>query len=235
MQYKRVKARKIYEEVTDSLTELIRSGQLKPGDKLESVERLALNFQVGRSAIREALTALRAMGLIEIRHGEGTFVRNFDANMLTIPTYTSLLMKKEHISQLLEVRKILEVGAVKSAAIQRDEMSLKEITSALDEMRNARNEDHLGQADHRFHTAIAKATKNDVLVNLMDNISEMVANTMKDTRRLWLSLNEGSIDLLYYEHKDILRAIEKQDGDQAQQLMLKHLEQVEKVLKQLKS
>ena len=65
MQYKKIKPKKIYEEVAEAIHGMIRSRQLKPGDKLDSVQQLAENFQVGRSAIREALTALRAMGLID--------------------------------------------------------------------------------------------------------------------------------------------------------------------------
>ena len=63
LQYKQIKPKKIYEEVAEALHEMIRTGQLKPGDKLESVQQLAENFQVSRSATREALSALKAMGL----------------------------------------------------------------------------------------------------------------------------------------------------------------------------
>ena len=77
MTYKKIKPKKIYEEVSEELYEMIRSGTLKPGDKLDSIQQLAENFQVGRPAIREALSALSSMGLIEIKQGEGTFVKTF--------------------------------------------------------------------------------------------------------------------------------------------------------------
>ena len=73
------KTKKIYEEVAEAIYEMIRTGQLKPGDKLDSVQQLAENFNVGRSAIREALSALKAMGLIEMRqekeHMSGSLIR----------------------------------------------------------------------------------------------------------------------------------------------------------------
>ncbi|MDP4087292.1 MAG: GntR family transcriptional regulator, partial [Bacillota bacterium] len=67
MNYKKIKPKKLYEEVAEVIYEMIRTGELKPGQKLDSVQQLAENFQVGRSAIREALTSLRAMGLVEMR------------------------------------------------------------------------------------------------------------------------------------------------------------------------
>ncbi len=70
MEYKRIKPKKIYEEVAETLLENIKEGSLKPGDRLDSVQQLAENFQVGRSAIREALSALRAMGLLEMKQGK---------------------------------------------------------------------------------------------------------------------------------------------------------------------
>lgn len=116
---------------------MIKNGTLKPGDKLLPVHQLAEQFQVGRSAVREALSALRAMGLIEMKQGEGTYVKNFDSSALTKPLNNMLLMKKEDILDLLEVRKVLEVGAVRAAAVKRTEDNLKNMKHWLDEMEKA--------------------------------------------------------------------------------------------------
>ena len=75
MEYKSIRPKKIYEEISDLILSMIREGTLKPGDKLLSVHQLAEQFGVGRSAVREALSAVRAMGLIEMRQGEGTYVK----------------------------------------------------------------------------------------------------------------------------------------------------------------
>ena len=117
MKYKQIKPKKIYEEVADALLELIRSGELKPGDKLDSVQQLAESFSVGRSAIREALTSLRALGLIEMRQGEGTYVNEFSSEDLAFPLQSAILMNQQDVDHLLDVRKILEVGAVANAAL----------------------------------------------------------------------------------------------------------------------
>ncbi|MCC5801019.1 FadR/GntR family transcriptional regulator [Rossellomorea vietnamensis] len=230
MNYKRIKPRKIYEEVAEVLIDMIKSGQLKSGDKLDSVQQLAENFQVGRSAVREALSALRAMGLVEMHQGEGTYVREFDSSMLSLPIYIAALMKKDDVKQLLEVRRILEVGAVEAAASRRTDEQLKEIKTALDQMHSANDEELGEEADFRFHMAIAKASQNQLLTGLMNNVSEMMVTTMRETRRLWLYSKKSTLARLYQEHQHIYEAIEAKDGQKAQQLMLHHLHSVEEVL-----
>jgi GntR family transcriptional regulator, transcriptional repressor for pyruvate dehydrogenase complex len=230
LNYKRIKPRKIYEEVAEALIDMIKSGQLKSGDKLESVQQLAENFQVGRSAVREALSALRAMGLVEMHQGEGTYIREFDSKMLSLPVYIAVLMKKEDVKNLLEVRRILEVGAVQAAAARRTDEQLAEIKEALDQM-EAANDQELGEeADFRFHMTIAKASQNELLIGLMNNVSEMMVTTMRETRRLWLYSEKSTLDRLWKEHQQIYQAIEAQDGTEAQNLMLDHLQSVEEVL-----
>lgn len=150
--YKQIKPKKIYEEVAEAILHMIQTGQLKPGDKLDSVQQLAENFQVGRAAIREALTALRAMGLIEMKQGEGTYVREFDPAMLSFPISAAVLMNKEDVVHLLEVRKLLEVGAAGVAARRRTEEDLRAMKSTLEQMRQAIGDEELGEkAYFLFH------------------------------------------------------------------------------------
>jgi GntR family transcriptional regulator, transcriptional repressor for pyruvate dehydrogenase complex len=233
MEYKRIKPRKINEEVAEVLLEMINKGELKPGDKLDSVQQLAENFNVGRSAVREALSALRAMGLVEMKQGEGTYIREFDPMMLTLPLSTAVLMNKEDIIHLLEVRKILEVGGAGTAALNRTDEDLKVMLAALNEMRDGIGDEELGEkADLKFHFAIADATHNPILKNLMSNVSGMMAESMRETRRLWLFSKQTTTERLYQEHLKIYEAIKAQDVSKAQQLIIKHLENVESVLKQ---
>lgn len=74
---------------------MIKTGQLKPGDKLDSVQALSESFQVSRSAVREALSALKAMGLVEMKQGEGTYLKEFEPDQISQPLSAALLMKKK--------------------------------------------------------------------------------------------------------------------------------------------
>ncbi len=231
MIYKKIKPKKIYEEVTEAIYEMIRTGKLMPGQKLDSVQQLAENFQVGRSAVREALTSLSGMGLIEMRQGEGTFIKEFSTDQIIFPLSTAILMNKEDISNLLEVRKIIEVGAVSVAAKKRTAEQLGEIEEALNDMKRAHGNQELGEeADLKFHLAIAKCSQNTLLINLLNQVSEMMAVTMKETRRVWLYSNEITIDQLYDEHDLIFQAIRDQDETKASHFMMVHLDNVEAIL-----
>jgi GntR family transcriptional regulator, transcriptional repressor for pyruvate dehydrogenase complex len=229
--YKKIKPKKIYEEVAEAIYEMIRTGQVKPGEKLDSVQQLAENFQVGRSAIREALTSLRAMGLIEMKQGEGTFVNEFETDQITFPLSTAMLMNKEDIAQLLEVRKIIEIGTAAAAAKKRTNQQLITMESALEEMKHANGDEELGEkADLQFHLALADAAQNPLLLSLMNHVSGLMEETMKETRRVWLFSKQTTVERLYNEHIAIYEAIKEQDVDKASKFMLIHLENVEALL-----
>jgi len=231
LKYKKIKPKKIYEEVAETLHEMIRSGQLKPGDRLDSVQQLAENFQVGRSAIREALSALKAMGLVEIKQGEGTFVKGFEPNQIIFPLSTAILMNKEDVLHLLEVRKIIEVGTAASAARNRTESDLLEMSQVLEEMRLAKGDEELGEkADLLFHLSLSEATHNPILCNLLGQVSEAMEETMKETRRLWIFSKQITVEMLYHQHVEIYNAVVEQDEDKAMKAMLSHLENVESIL-----
>jgi GntR family transcriptional regulator, transcriptional repressor for pyruvate dehydrogenase complex len=231
LEYKQIKPKKIYEEVAEAIFEMIKTGVLKPGDKLDSVQQLAENFKVGRAAIREALSALRAMGLIEIKQGEGTYVREFDPTMLSFPISIAILMRKEDIAYLLEVRKLLEVGVAGVAARKRTEKDLQAMEHALKQMSESIGDEELGEkADFLFHMAIAAASQNPILVSLMNNVSGMMVETMRETRRIWLFSKQTTSEQLLEEHRNIFEAIKKQNAELAQERMKEHLGNVEKVL-----
>lgn len=230
MLYKRVRTKKVYEQVADSLIELIKTGVLKPGDKLESVEKLAKSFEVGSSTIREALSGLRTMGLVEMRQGEGTFVTTFDAKKFQLPVTSAFLMKLEDVKELYEVRKILEIGTVAQAADLHNEEDLLAIEKALIVMEHSNgNEDLASTADLDFHMAIAKATHNKLLINLMSSVSVLISETIQETRKVLL-YSDNTFKDLQFEHRRIFEAIKNRQSNEARVAMLEHLQNVQKRL-----
>ncbi len=231
MEYKKIKPKKIYEEVAEVLQKAIRSGKLKPGTKLESVQQLAENFQVGRSAIREALTALKAMGLIEMRQGEGTYVKEFQAGDLTFSLAQAMLMNQKDVMHLLEVRKIIETGAAATAAKKHTPENLKKMVTALNGMKAALGNEELGEkSDLQFHLAVSEATQNPMLTNLLLQVSDLMQETMRETRRITLFSKEKTTVRLYNEHLAIYEAIAAGNEDIARSAMLNHLNNVKETL-----
>ncbi len=231
MNQHRIHTKKTYEIVAEKIQDLIQEDGLQPGDKLDSVEKLAKKFQVGRSAVREALSALRAMGIVEMRQGDGTFIQAVRPANRTGPSPLTLQHDKDELLEFLEVRKLIESGTAALAADKRTDKQLNTMREALQDMKKAiGNEDVGQQADVKFHLAIAEATQNSMLIHLIHQVSDTLKNTMKETRSLWIYGDQSTVERLYQEHLAIYQAIEEQNADLAQQLMLSHLMKVEKVL-----
>ncbi|PRR90653.1 MULTISPECIES: FadR/GntR family transcriptional regulator [unclassified Bacillus (in: firmicutes)] len=231
MKYKQIKTKKIYEEIADAFIESIRTGELLPGEKLDSVQALSENFQVSRSAVREALSALKAIGLIEMKQGEGTYVKQFDPEQLSFSFSHAFLMKQHDVRQLLEVRTIIETGAVKKAALLRTDDDLHQLRDALEQMKLAEAHEEIGEeADLTFHLALAKASRNDILKVLMNQVSTLLVETMRETRKVVFFSTKSSIRQLYEEHEQIYKAVMARQPEEAEKAMLTHLKNVENLL-----
>jgi GntR family transcriptional repressor for pyruvate dehydrogenase complex len=227
-----VKANKLYEEIADQLKQAILNGQFPPGSRLPSVRELSQQLSVGQATVREALSALKAMGLITIKQGEGTFVNRFDPNEIAKPLQSITLCTKEDIFGLLELRKIIETGTARLAAKRRNDQDLERMRAALSKMEKELSVAAAGeQADWEFHYAIAQASKNPFILTLMDTISDKIRTALKDIR-LYLFRTPGAPERLWKEHVAVYQAILSQDSDQAGERMLLHLVQVEEYMKQ---
>lgn len=231
MKYQKPKPLKLYEQIANIIEQKIIDQQILPGDKLDSVEQLAKNFEVGRSAIREALTSLQARGIIEIRQGEGTFIRQVTAEDITlnIPNYASFSQKD--LQQIFEVRKILELGLIENAALRRTNHQLTQLKEALEAMESALTDPQASSdADMRFHTIIAKAANNPLLVSMLQNVSKPIARQIQHTRLILSNSNPNALSKLHEEHTAIYNALVSGNGDLAKQAMTHHLHSVEILL-----
>ena len=227
MLLKPIKTKKIYEQIVDQIGLLVAEGQLKPGDRLPSERELVDRFQVSRASIREAISALEMMGLIEVRSGEGTYIRQINIDSVIAPLAWMLFIEKDTDLELYEVRKILEVQAAGVAAERAQEDEIRDMYEALEVMRMDLEKHRLGEeADHHFHYAIARATHNKILIRLMNTISDTMKKTLKSSRSK-LYEDRTTPERLYQEHFDLYEAIKNHNVLDAQQLMLDHLVGVE--------
>jgi GntR family transcriptional repressor for pyruvate dehydrogenase complex len=227
LNFKQIKPMKIYEEVAEQLKEAIISGKYQPGDKLPSVRELGEQLNIGRPAVREAFTALKAMGLVEIRQGEGTFVAKYNSEDLKSKIRHYGLLAQKDVERLYEVRRILELGSANLAAQHRTEVELQRMRDALMMMEDSIASGNVEQYDWKFHLAIAEATQNPVLVQLMDSISQSTKQILSNARE---ALFEIGYEKLLHQHAAILDAIEAKDSIRAQEMMLQHLNYVENKL-----
>ncbi|SHK12532.1 FadR/GntR family transcriptional regulator [Desulforamulus aeronauticus] len=230
MEFKPIKAKKVYEEIVEQIKGMITRGELHPDDKLLPERELAERLQVGRSAVREAYRALEALGVIEIRPGEGTFVCEIgNKPMADIMTW-AVVTGKNTLFELLELRKIIETEVAALAAIRRTEEDLIIIRTWLDCMKADIEKGNLGDvSDMKFHYAITNAAHNSLLSRLMDSISETMQTEMKVVREN-LYQTAATPEILYGQHATIYEAIAKGNEQTARSAMLHHLSQAEKEL-----
>lgn len=219
---------KIYEQIADILLESIKSGEYQVGDKLPSIQKLGQQYGVSVASVREALNALRTIGIIEMKQGYGTFIKQIEPTFFELgDKFTSL----DQITELLELREIVESATVEKAAIHRNEADLVSLKKALDEMGEAVTDGTSGEkADLQFHLSIARAAKNSLLVELLNNISELMQDSMEETRKIFIYSKQKTMNKLHEEHMIIYNAIVEQNATNAVKAMESHLLEVKETI-----
>lgn len=225
MEFKQVKKVRVYEEIVEQLKDYFAKGELKPGDKLPSERDLAAQFDVSRVSVRQALTILETQGLLERKVGGGTYKvseTNFEVSQLV----NLLMTKKTEINEPLEVRRLIEPKMAQMAA----ERATQEDIAAMEDCllrQKARVEtgELIISEDSEFHYAIAKATKNGIILKLVEAIHDMLWQTRENSIKAEQG-NQRSLE----GHYPILDAIKKGDSYAAYEAMLKHLEEVESLM-----
>ncbi|GGD48747.1 FadR/GntR family transcriptional regulator [Paenibacillus nasutitermitis] len=232
MSFAKITNRKIYEQIADQLKQFILEGGWRSGEKLPSTKELSEQFQVGRSTMREALSALRAMGLIDIRQGEGCFVRSVESAEIQMPVFESLLLSKEAIFELLESRIALEAANASIASTRRTEEDLAAFRQLLHSMQEHLGDEASGEAaDIEFHRLLAAATHNSIMVRLLDTISSQMEAAIREARRIQIYGSKQVSVQLWEEHEAIFKAVEERDPAGAEKAMRTHLTHVERVLR----
>lgn len=219
MEIKKISKMKISDIVVEQMEKLISSGEFQPGDKLPSVRELCELFDVGRSAVRDAITTLKGRGIVYVKQGEGTFVSPFDSARLFLSN--GLLPNEKDIIQLFEVRKLLEAGMAEMAALNRNDADLKEMEWALNSFAN--HDINTWEADYAFHMAIAAATGNTILTQLMEFISSTTKKALIDFHQSIFN-NDGLTKEIHHQHVNVFAMIKEGNRNLARLKMLEHLE-----------
>ncbi len=220
-----IQPERLYERIVSQIEERIVAGDLKAGDQLPSENELAKQFGVSRTAVREAIKALREKRLVEVRPGRGTFITNGMPDAMRHSL--GLLMKfgpANGSASLVEVREILEPEIAALAARRITDGDIAAMQEAIATMDTALDDvDRFVEADLDFHLALAEATQNPVIPLLMDSIIDLLREERKR-----IGLVEGGLRRGQSHHKKILQAVTRRDAQAARRSMQAHLEQVRK-------
>jgi len=221
-----VRRTKVYEEVAERIRRLIVDGRLRPGDKLPPERELAERFAVSRTSVRDAIRVLELTGLLEPRQGEGTVVRELTPDSLAQPLASILIHNRLLLTELLEVRKMIEPPLAARAATlaSAEEVARLEEIFARQQARAARGEATIGE-DSEFHYTIATAARNRVALKVVDVLMDL----LQESRERSLQV-PGRLQKSLQGHRRILDAITRRDARAAEAAMQRHLGEIEDIL-----
>lgn len=214
----------VIETLTRQILALIRDANLQPGDRLPSEMEMIAVTNASRPSVREALRALKTMGVIETRPGAGSFVRKAEPVDFIRPELISLVLMGEDVIDMLEARRVLECEAARLAA-QRPADELAQLEPLLDEMSASLGEpQRLYETTWAFHTTLTEIAANPVIGKLVRILYEMI-------RALQLKLYWPHIDAQEQVeiHTRLYAALQRGPGE-AEREMCRHLDEVSEVV-----
>jgi GntR family transcriptional repressor for pyruvate dehydrogenase complex len=214
----------VTDDAISKIKQMIQQGELRPGDRLPPEQELSERLGLSRSSMREAVKALEAMRILDVRRGDGTYVTSLQPSLLLEAMSFVLDFHESHaVLEVFEVRRIVEPASAGIAARRATPGQVAEMRDHLTKVHADTPSDELVEHDVVFHRMIASATGNDYLVSLLETISSQTARA-----RIWRALTqEGAVPRTLHEHERILDAIESGDPEMARAAMIVHIAGVE--------
>lgn len=234
MEYPKIKQERLSDAIARQLEKLILEGVLGPGERLPPERELATELEVSRPSLREALQKLEASGLIETKHGGGTYVKNAIASAITEPLIDVFQRHPEAALDFIELRSTLEGISAYYAALrgtEEDRQILADRFRAMEEAHEVDDPREEAERDADFHIAIAEASHNIVLLHVMRGLLGLLR---KDVvyNRIQLYSRQGARDLLLRQHRAVYDAIMIGDPEAARTAAHAHMAHVDKVLRE---
>lgn len=205
--------------VTYRLLDLLLGESMRPGDRLPGERALAESLGVGRSAVREAISALEVLGIVDTRAGSGTYLRSGTSELLPSTLSWSLLLDQDRTAELTVVRSALERSAAELAALERTEEQAQQLLELVRRQREARDDpERYVEADIAFHRELAAISGNKLLSEIL--------STTRTLLRVWFENavdRREDIEDAIREHEEIAHAIAESDVERVSAAMSRHM------------
>lgn len=214
------------EQIVRQLLGLVKSGELKPGDRLPAERALADELGVGRPTLREALRALQLLGILDIRHGGGVFVSELQPDTLLGPLHLFLSLDRHNLDTILEARKVIEGALLAFVARTIDDDVIAKLEASLAELEQMIEGSEHEELDRgrfsdlaqEFRAIVEEAVANPILARAVKSLDMLSAAT----RNRMTSI--GSLEQLLANHRRILEALIAHDPLAAQQALEAHID-----------
>jgi GntR family transcriptional repressor for pyruvate dehydrogenase complex len=212
--------RKLYQQVAASVAEAIQRGDFLPGQRIPSERELADEYKVSRPTIREAMIALEVIGIVRSRHGSGIFVA--DNPPLDVP----MIGLDIGAFELTEARRLFEGEAAALAAVSITDEEIAALELLIGDMERENEENVSGEhADREFHLAIARATRNSAVVDVVESLWDARSRSPLCQHMLERARSVGVMPRID-EHQTILAALRERNPKAARKAMRDHLARV---------
>lgn len=219
-----IKRQTLTSQVIDHILNLIKSGQVKPGERLPTEKQLTSELGVSRTCVREAVKSLESLRLVSVRPRVGAIVLEPSPSAVFNAETLSAFSNSQATDVLIEFRKILEVGLASLAAEKATGEDLAAMIRAMDDHKRALETDRVAyHADIAFHEAIAEASKNPIAITILKMISEPLQEQRRRTNAVLNAPEEG-----LREHWKIFKAIKSRDPARARAVMRAHMDTAER-------
>ena len=235
--FKPLTSKRVFEQISDQIRDLIYSGVFRPGEKLPSERELSIQFHAGRTALREALRVLENEGFIVIKQGSngGSFISEPKVHQATKSAADLFHLGDLSLQNITEARIPLEMAVLEFAV---DRITEKDLDH-LDKM-NISTDEYLKKGNTpvsditNFHVYLAKATKNPVFEMLVGSIVNLVFKILGKIENR--EEQNATLEKHLFQHKQVLESLKDRDLKRAKEAMKKHIlsthKNIEKALKQ---
>lgn len=206
-------------EVAERVIQNVLNREFEFGEKLPSERDLAARLGVARPTLREAISALSVIGLLDVRPGEGTFVVNRHADFVARAFSWTLLLDETAAREVVEARTAIEAELVRLAAKRAKPDEVAEIIQLVEAMEAAPDQTEFRDLDLEFHFAIARAGRNKALLNSLEAVQQLI--------RQWivvaLTREQATRTVAVAQHRAIAEAIAARDPQHAAEAMREHV------------
>ncbi len=217
------------EQIVRQLAGLIKSGDLKPGDRLPAERTLASEFGVGRPTLREALRALQLLGILDIRHGGGVFVAEWQPDTLFGPLHLFISLQPHDLATILAARKVIEGAVIAFVAekvsdthIDRLEANLGALEALIAAGQGDDSRDEFNRLAQQFRDIIAEAADNPILVRAIMSLDLLSAAARSRMT------GRGTLEQLLENHRRMLQALIAHDPVAAREALEAHIDYLAK-------
>ena len=208
----------LVEKVQEAVKGYILKNRFKSGEHLPSEGEIAKTLNINRNSVREAIKSLEALGIVEVRHGSGLFVGSFSFEPLLEVLPFTLMTDLSALSELLEIRRTLEIALVPKALRLMTKAERRDLEDIVDEMREkAEREESFLQEDRAFHKVLLRSTGNQSLLKIQD-----VFWLARHHASAHAKIQNRNLMQTYLEHRSVLDAVLKKDIEETQATLLQH-------------